>query len=77
MSRPLVLLEAPRGARGDVLRVSISDYRGHRYADVRVWFPDSQGGLLPGKGVTLKADAIPAVIEALQQARAELADDET
>lgn len=71
MSEPTVFLDQPRGR--DVLRVTASEYKGTTYVDIRVWYFDRDGELRPGpKGVSLRPDAIPAVIEALQAAFASL-----
>lgn len=68
MSEPTVFLDQPRGR--DVLRVTASEYKGTTYVDIRVWYFDRDGELRPGpKGVSLRPDAIPAVIEALQAAQ--------
>lgn len=72
---PIILLEQPRGA-GEVLRVILSDYKGRRYADIRVWYTDQAGKVRPGKaGVTLRAEALPDVLAALGQARTLLEDE--
>lgn len=68
MSEPTVFLDLPRGR--DVLRVTASEFKGATYVDIRVWYFDRDGELRPGsKGVSLRPDAIPAVIEALQAAQ--------
>lgn len=68
MTEPTIFLEQPRGR--DVLRVSASEFKGRTYVDIRVWYFDRDGELRPGqKGVSLRPDAIPAVIEALQAAQ--------
>lgn len=68
MRDPVIFLEQPRGR--DMLRVSASDFKGTIYTDIRVWYFDRDGELRPGqKGVSLRPDAIPAVIAALQAAQ--------
>lgn len=68
MSAPVVYLDQERGR--DVLRVSASDFKGATYVDIRVWYRDREGELRPtSKGVSLRPDAVAAVIEALQDAR--------
>lgn len=63
-----LLAEVPRGER-DVYRLRLCEFKGHRYLDLRSWFPDrATGELRPGKGVTLKLTALPQIIEALQKA---------
>jgi hypothetical protein len=72
MREPDILLELPRGPK-ECLRVSISEFKGREYCDVRIWYIDRDGVTRPGKsGITLRPDAIPAVIEALQAAFASL-----
>lgn len=66
-----VLLERPRGT--EVLRVSISEFKGRRLVDVRAWYHDKEGELRPGRqGIGLRPDELPAVIEALQRATADV-----
>ena len=68
MSEPQILLEQHRGPT-EVLRVSLSEFKGRQYADIRVWFTDRDGVVRPGKaGVTLRPEAVPGVLDALQQA---------
>lgn len=67
MGEPTVFLDLPRSR--DMLRVTTSEYKGTTYVDIRVWYFDRGGELRPGtKGVSLRPDAITAVIEALQAA---------
>lgn len=68
MSGPTaVYLDQERGR--DVLRVSASEFKGTTYVDIRVWYYDREGGLRPSpKGVSLRVEAIPEVVEALQAA---------
>ena len=72
MREPDILLEQPRGPK-ECLRVAISEFKGRAYCDVRIWYIDRDGVIRPGKsGITLRPDAIEAVIEALQAAFASL-----
>ncbi|ODS96541.1 MAG: hypothetical protein ABS56_12725 [Lautropia sp. SCN 69-89] len=72
MREPTVFLDLPRGR--EMLRVSVSEFKGTTYADIRVWYFDRGGELRPGtKGVSLRSDAIAAVVEALQAAQDALA----
>lgn len=71
MSDVKVFLDLPRGR--EMLRVSVSEFKGGTYADIRVWYFDRDGQLRPGpKGVSLRPDATTAVIEALQAAQSAL-----
>lgn len=67
-NEPTIFLDQERGR--DVLRVSASEFKGRTYVDVRTWYYDRDGELRPGsKGVSLRVEALPAVIEALQAAQ--------
>lgn len=68
------ILELPRGR--DTLVVAVREYEGRRFADLRIWYT-ADGELRPGKaGLTLKADAIGPVVDALRQAERLLRDGE-
>jgi len=68
---PDLIAEIAKNGR-ECFRIQITDYKGARYVDVRVWYGDPADRKPSAKGVTLKADAIPAVIAALQEAQARL-----
>jgi len=60
-----------KNAREDIA-VKMRSYKGYRFVDLRVMARRPDGGALPtGKGVAMKAEAIPKIIELLQQAHAE------
>jgi flagellin-like hook-associated protein FlgL len=63
----------PKNSREE-LRVRVAEYRGHTYADLRT-FVDSNGpDMVPTqKGVTVAPERIDALIQALTDARAEMA----
>lgn len=70
-----VILDQPRGR--ETLRVAVRTYEGRTFADLRLWYVNTAGELAPGKaGVTLKADAIGPVVDALRQAERLLRDGE-
>ena len=55
------------------IRVSIEEYRGSRFIDVRVYWENDQSEWLPSKkGIALNKDSIDQVINALQKAGKEL-----
>lgn len=55
------------------IRVSIEEYRGSTFVDLRVYWEDEQGEWRPSKkGIALNGDCIDQVIEALQKASKEL-----
>jgi hypothetical protein len=69
MSGLEILLEQQRGPK-EALRVCISEFKGRRYCDLRVWYVDKDGELRPGKaGVTLRPEILADVLEALRRAQ--------
>lgn len=51
------------------IRVSIEEYKGHKFVDCRVYWQDGGGGWKPSKkGIALNDETIDEVIEALQKA---------
>jgi hypothetical protein len=51
------------------IRISIEEYRGHKFVDCRVYWQDEQGDWKPSKkGIALNDECIDPVIEALQKA---------
>lgn len=55
------------------IRVSMEEYRGSRFIDLRVYWENDQGEWLPSKkGIALNKDCIERVINALQKASKEL-----
>ena len=55
---------------GDVVRVELSQYRGHDMVGVRVWRPCSCGDDKPLKnGISLTVKHLPKLIRALRRAR--------
>jgi transcriptional coactivator p15 (PC4) len=55
----------------DEIRVMWSEFKGHRYLDIRVYTEvDGQTDKMPTKkGVTLRSDLIPDLIKALESAQ--------
>jgi len=55
------------------IRVSIEEYRGHKFIDLRVYFEAENGEWKPTKkGIALNGGSIEAVIEALKKANQNL-----
>lgn len=54
-------------------RVRLGEYKGFRFADVRIWFGELDALKPSGKGVAIRPDALPEVIKALQEAQRRLA----
>ncbi len=51
--------------------VMLRTFKGHRFVDVRVMVANGAGGSTPtGKGVALKADGMPQLIDLLRRAHA-------
>lgn len=54
------------------LRVSLDDFKGQRLVSLRVWFRAEDGTMRPGrKGLAVRLELLPAVLEALGKALAE------
>jgi len=59
--------------RKERVRVSIEEYKGHKFIDCRVFFEDDQDEWRPfKKGIALNGESIHDVIEALKTARMHL-----
>lgn len=55
----------------EVIRVAVSQFKGHDLVHVRVWVPKDDGALIPTKaGITFRRDVLDQMIEALQLAKA-------
>lgn len=51
---------------GECLRLTVQRYRGAPRIDLRLWYVDDAGKLCPGKkGMTLPAEAVAALVDAL------------
>jgi hypothetical protein len=64
------LLVAISRGETEQLRVSLDEFQGHAFVNVRVWAQDRNGGWWPvrGKGVSVRIRELNQVIEALIQA---------
>ena len=57
----------------EVVRVSLTEFKGHQLVDLRVYFLDDSDEFRPSKkGVCLKPDLLGEVIQALERAQLEL-----
>jgi hypothetical protein len=73
MTDSTVIAEFQRNRR-DKFRVSISEYRGTQFIDMRIHVPGKEGDYVPtAKGCTVQPDALGELIAALQQAQEALA----
>lgn len=51
------------------IRVVITEYKGHKFIDCRVYYEDDKGEWRPTKkGIALNSETVEGVIEALQKA---------
>jgi hypothetical protein len=57
-------------ARGETLRVALSEFRGRHYLNVRTWYRDSAGELKPGRGLSLAVTLLPWLRRQLEVAEA-------
>jgi len=72
-SEPTVIATLPKNRR-ETIRVALEAYRGIELVDVRVMaaLDDDTGLTVPTKkGISLRVEQLPALIEALQDAEAE------
>lgn len=55
--------------RGEVLRVEISEYKGKKNLNIRIWYTDKEGNLKPTqKGVTVSPEDYEEFKKAIEQA---------
>lgn len=55
------------------IRVSIEEYRGHQFIDLRIYWQDDRGEWKPSKkGIALNSETIGPVIEALKESETKL-----
>ena len=68
MSEPIAII--PKNSM-DEIRVRWSEYKGHRYLDIRVYTEiEGKADKVPTeKGVTLRPDLIPELMKALESAQ--------
>lgn len=67
-----VLATIPKNDR-EQIRVSLSEFKGKRRCDVRVWYQTSDGYCPGRQGISLVSEHLGAVLEALRVACRELA----
>ena len=53
------------------IRIALEEYRGHPYCSARKWWRGPEGTFLPGKGLTIRAELLPWLRQALERAEAE------
>lgn len=60
-----IIAEIPKNSR-EVYRITQRTFNGYALIDLRIWFDDATTGeLRPGKGVSIKVDALPEIVAAL------------
>ena len=71
---PIVIGWLPKNTR-EMIRISLAEYKGHRYADVRIFAKTEEGDKPTKSGVTIKLgelDALRDLITKLQTTAREL-----
>lgn len=64
----MVIAEIDKNAK-EKIRISLEEYRGHKFIDCRVYFEDESGTWRPTKkGIALNHETIDEVIKALKEA---------
>lgn len=54
----------------EVVRVSVSEYKGRKYVDIRIYFKNTEGEWAPTKkGVTVQPDRVEEMVALLKQAQ--------
>lgn len=50
----------------EFVQISISEWRGSKYVDIRIFFEDERGGIVPTKkGITIKSALVAELIDGL------------
>ncbi len=66
-----IIQDIPKNAR-EVLRVELSEYKGHDLVALRLWVTNDNHQEIPTtKGINVSVSLLPAVIDALRQAEEE------
>ncbi len=64
---PTIIGEIPRNAK-EVTRVSISEFKGKKYVDIRVWFKSENGDYAPGKkGIAIATENLEQLKKLIQK----------
>lgn len=63
-----IIKDIDRG-KGEVLRIEISEYKGKKLLNLRIWYTDKEGELKPTqKGVTVSPESYGELKEAILEA---------
>jgi hypothetical protein len=69
MKRTGVIRDIDKGARGEVIRVEVTEYKGATYLNLRVWYIDKDGELKPTqKGIAIGPELYDQVKDAFLEA---------
>ncbi len=69
----MVIGEIQKGT--DKIIVTVKEFKGKTYVDVRTYFENDQGEMIPTKkGISLTPENVDEIISLLQSARKEVAD---
>ena len=64
-----VIRDIDKGARGEVIRVEVTEYKGSTYLNLRVWYTDKDGELKPTqKGIAIPPELYVQVKDAFLEA---------
>lgn len=69
MSKVGKIRDIDKGARGEVIRVEVTEYKGNHYLNLRVWYTDKEGELKPTqKGIAIPPELYDSLKEAVLEA---------
>lgn len=68
MSDPIIIKDIDRG-RGEVIRIEVSEYKGKKFLNLRIWYTDKEGVLKPTqKGVAFTPEMYEELKAAILEA---------
>ena len=72
MAENILIAEFKKGSSGEILKVTIGEFRNNYYLDFRCWyFPDGSETMHPTKkGINLHVEQIDELLKAIQAASA-------
>ena len=60
------LRSIPKNRKGEEVRITVETFNGTRLLNLRVWYPDEDGVMRPGRqGISMRAEMVPDVRDAL------------
>jgi hypothetical protein len=68
LPEPLIVAEWWKNRGGESVRVQLSTFKDCNIVDVRVWRADKVGMMRPGRGISLRIQHLPRLIDALTTA---------